>query len=59
MLKKILSFIGNRAKERSTWVGLLMIAGTLGLDISPELQEQIIKYGIIVGGFILVLSKDI
>jgi len=38
----MLEWIKKRVVERSTWVGILALAGIFGVNISPELKEQIL-----------------
>ncbi len=49
----------KRLKEPSTLRGIFMLAGTAGVSIAPELQEQIILLcgGII--GVLGVLTEDV
>ena len=39
-------FISDRLKEPSTWRGIALMAGTLGVGINPEAVQQI---GVAVG----------
>jgi hypothetical protein len=41
----ILEFLKNRLKEYSTWLGILMVAGSFGLKLTPEQQQAIIYFG--------------
>lgn len=38
----MIEWIKKRVAERSTWVGILALAGIFGVNISPELKEQIL-----------------
>lgn len=55
---KALSWFTDRARERSTWVGLSVIVSALGVSISPELQDSIITAGVSVGGLVAIVTKD-
>ena len=36
-------YVVNRAKEASTWRGVIMLLTALGLNISPEMADAIIE----------------
>lgn len=55
---KILDYIIERAKEGSTWRGLILIASSLGATLNPELAEAIIGAGVGVFGLLQVLRKE-
>lgn len=57
-MKNILTFILTRAKERSTWLGLVSIATALGLVLSTEQSDAIVAAGMSIAGLIGVLTKD-
>ncbi|MDE1151419.1 MAG: hypothetical protein PW788_02685 [Micavibrio sp.] len=57
-LQAILNFIVARAKERSTWLGLISCATALGLAVSTEQQEAIIAAGIGAAGLIAAFTTD-
>lgn len=48
----------KRAKERSTWVGIIAVASAFGVTLSPELAHQIATIGVAVAGLVSTLSKD-
>ena len=48
----------NRAKEASTWRGVIMLLTALGMNISPEMADAIIGVGIAVAGAVGVLFPD-
>jgi hypothetical protein len=50
-------WILDRAREISTWIGLVKILTAAGIGISPELGEAIAALGIAIGGFIAVITK--
>lgn len=57
-MQKFVTFITDRAKERSTWLGLISLATALGLILSPEQQEAIIAAGMAVGGIVGAFTRD-
>ena len=38
----MITWILDRAKERSTWMGLFSLAGAVGLAFTPEHKELVI-----------------
>ncbi len=54
----MLTWILERAKERSTWMGLFALAGAIGLGFSPENKELIISAGVAVVAAIAALTRD-
>lgn len=57
-MQKFITFITDRAKERSTWLGLISLATALGLILSPEQQEAIIAAGMAAGGIVGAFTRD-
>jgi len=58
-MNKFFSFILDRLKEKSTYVGLFTVLGTvLGVNLAPELSNSIMGLGIALSSFILVLIKE-
>ena len=51
-------YVVNRAKEASTWRGVVMLMTAVGLNISPEMADAIIGVGIAVAGAVGVLFPD-
>ena len=51
-------YVVNRAKEASTWRGVVMLLTALGLNISPEIADAIIGVGIAVAGLVGILLPD-
>lgn len=54
----ILNFLLDRAKERSTWIGLIGFASSLGVAIQPEMVEAIASAGVALSAIVMVLTKD-
>ena len=57
-MKKILKFALERAKERSTWLGMISLLTAVGVALSPEQIEAIATAGIAVAGGVAVFTKD-
>lgn len=53
-----IQFLVERANERSSWAGLFTILVAAGVEISPETQEFISKYGLYIAGFVSMVMKD-
>ena len=44
----MIAWILERAKERSTWMGLFSLAGAVGLAVTPEHKELVITAAVAV-----------
>jgi len=55
---KVLRFVADRLKERSTWLGILALLTAVGVGLSPEQIEAIAASGMAAGGLILAFTKD-
>lgn len=55
---RLAAWLAERAKERSTWIGLTTALSGLGLAIAPERAEAIAALGVIIGGAIAAMTKD-
>jgi len=53
-----IDWVLNRLKERSTWAGIVSLAGAVGLSVAPELSEQIITAGLALVGIVAAILKD-
>lgn len=51
-------YVVNRAKEASTWRGIIMLLTAVGLKITPEMADAIISVGIAVAGLVGILLPD-
>lgn len=51
-------YVVNRAKEASTWRGVIMLLTAVGLKITPEMADAIISVGISVAGLVGILLPD-
>lgn len=54
----VIDYIVARAKEPSTWRGVVVVLGALGLYIKPELAESIMVVGGLIAGGIAVATSD-
>jgi hypothetical protein len=57
-VKNIISYFVARAKERSTWLGLVSLFTALGLVLNPQQQEAVVAAGMAAAGLIAAFSKD-
>jgi len=57
-MKKLLDFLLTRARERSTWLGVISLVTALGLSLGTEASEAIIAAGMSVAGLIAVFTSD-
>jgi hypothetical protein len=54
----LLNYLLDRSKERSTYLGLIALAGSLGVMISPELAQVIMAGVGSLCGIILLVTRD-
>lgn len=52
------SYILERAKEPSTWRGLVLLLTAIGVPVAPAMAESIISAGLAVAGLIGVATSD-
>lgn len=57
-MKNLLSFLLARARERSTWLGIISLATALGLTLSELQGEAIIAAGMSIAGAVAVFTTD-
>lgn len=55
---KIIHWILDRLKERSTWIGITTAVTAIGVGLSPEQQAAIATAGVAVTGAIIAFTKD-
>lgn len=48
----------DRARERSTWLGITGCLASAGVAIAPELGDAIAGLGVACAGLIAMLTKD-
>ena len=51
-------YLLNRAREASTWRGLILVAASVGVPIAPELAEAIVAAGLGLAGLVGMLTPD-
>ena len=51
-------YLLSRAKEPSTWRGLILILTAIGVPIAPALGDSIVAVGLAVAGLIGVATPD-
>lgn len=54
----MLKFIIDRAKERSTWLGITGFLTAIGVALDPAQAEAIAAAGIAIAGLVAVFTKD-
>ena len=52
------NYILERAKEPSSWRGLLLLLTAIGIPVAPELADAIIAVGLALAGLIGVATPD-
>lgn len=58
MKDKILDWLLQRARERSTWLGIISLLTALGITMTPAQTEAVVTAAMAVAGAILALSRD-
>lgn len=53
-----MEWLKKRIAERSTWLGIITLAGICGYSIRPELQEQILTAISAVVAVIFTVTSD-
>lgn len=54
----MMQYILERAKEPSTWRGIVLLATAGGVNIAPELANAVVTFGIGLAGLLGVITKD-
>lgn len=54
----ILDWILKQGAQASTWKGLIAILAAVGVYASPELQAQIVSFGLALFGLIEVIRNE-
>jgi len=57
-MNALFSFFKDRLKERSTWTGLALLGGALGVHFDPEHIPQIIETSAEILGAAYIISPD-
>lgn len=51
-------YLLDRAREASTWRGLILLVAAVGVPVAPELAEAIVSVGLGLAGLVGVLAAD-
>jgi hypothetical protein len=54
----VIDYIVARAKEPSTWRGVVVLLTGLGVSLKPEFAESIVTVGALIAGGIAVATSD-
>jgi hypothetical protein len=54
----MLTYILDRLKERSTWLGLVTIVTTAGVAFDAAQAEAIVLLGVAIAGAVAAFTKD-
>ncbi len=54
----MIAWILDRAKERSTWMGMFSLAGAVGWAVTPDHKELIITAAVAVVAAIAAMTRD-
>ena len=57
-MKPVLTWILDRAQEKTTWLGILGLASTIGWYIDPAVVTQIAQVGAAIASLILMLTGE-
>lgn len=52
------SYLIDRAKEPSTWRGVVLLLTAVGVPVAPAMSEAIVSVGLAVAGLIGVVTAD-
>lgn len=52
------SYLIDRAKEPSTWRGIVLLLTAVGVPMAPAMSEAIVSVGLAVAGLIGVVTAD-
>lgn len=52
------SYLIDRAKEPSTWRGIVLLLTAVGVPVAPAMSEAIVSVGLAVAGLIGVVTAD-
>ena len=54
----MITWILDRAKERSTWMGLFLLAGAVGWAVTPEHKELVIAAAVAIVAAVAAFTRD-
>lgn len=52
------AYILDRAKEPSTWRGIILVLTAVGIPVAPALSEAIVTFGLGLAGLVGVVTAD-
>lgn len=52
------NYLIDRAKEPSTWRGIVLLLTAVGVPVAPAMSEAIVSVGLAVAGLIGVVTAD-
>lgn len=55
---KMKNYLINRAKEASTWRGIILILTAIGVPVAPAMAEAIVSVGLALAGAVGVFTAD-
>ena len=53
-----MTFVFERLKERSTWLGIISIASACGIHLSPDMVSSVATVGAALAGIVLAITPD-
>lgn len=53
-----MQYLLDRAKERSTWMGLVGLVSAFGVALAPEQIEAVVALGVAAAGAVAAFTKD-
>lgn len=59
MLDKLIAWVADRLREKSTWNGLVAFLSAVGVGVNPELTEKIVVGGVAIIGVIEVVWPEL
>lgn len=51
-------YLLERASERSTWLGVIAFASSVGVTVNPEIAGNVATIGVAAAGLVGALTKD-
>lgn len=54
----MMKYFIDRAREASTWRGVVLLATAAGVNIAPEMVNAIVTFGIGLAGLLGVVTKN-
>mgnify|MGYP003351228325 CR=1 FL=1 len=52
------NYLLSRAKEASTWRGIILLLTAIGVPVAPAMADSIVSVGLAIAGAIGVLAAD-